>query len=170
MIRRLGGWLLHLGVAAAVGLFLFLAVGPRTGLYETSTMLTGSMAPNIPVGAALVGVKEPLEDVRPGQVVSLQAPLPGHPVVTHRVTQVVHEKGRTGLKTKGDANSAADPYTAFPTGDSVWVVKAVIPGVGTAVRQLRTPLVRHVLVLGLPALLAGWALVVLWKPKPCAAA
>jgi signal peptidase len=151
-------------VGIAVALFGFLAVGPRTGAYQTSTMLTASMAPGIPVGAAIVGVPVPLTDVQPGQVVSLQAPLPGRPVVTHRVVEVVRASGHLGLRTRGDANSAADPYVAYPTADRVWVVKAVLPGLGTLVRDLRAPVVRTLLVVALPALLAGWGLVLLWTP------
>jgi signal peptidase len=158
-------------VALSVLLLLFLAVLPRTGWYQTSTMLTGSMAPGIPVGAAILGVPERVEDVRVGQVVSLHAPVPGRPVVTHRVIAVVQQDGRTGLRTKGDANTSPDPYVAFPDDDRVWVVAAVVPGLGTLVRALQGQVAHAVLVVALPSLLAGWALVLLWRPRravrPC---
>lgn len=150
----------------AVVLLVALALLPRTGWYRTTTMLTGSMAPGIPVGAGLVAVPERVADVRVGQVVAVTAPLPGRPVVTHRVVQVVTDGGRTGLRTKGDANAAPDPWTAFPDGDRVWRVSAVVPGLGTLLRALQTGEVRTLLVLVLPALVAAVLLLGVWR-RPC---
>ena len=153
-------------VGLAVVLLLFLALLPRTGLYQTSTMLTGSMAPGMPVGAALVGTREDVGDVRVGQVLSLRSPLPGRPVVSHRVVEVVtSSSGQIGFRTKGDANPAPDPYVSYPDGDQVWVVRAVIPGLGSLIRVLQGGLVHLLLVVGLPAGLAGWALLQLWRPR-----
>ena len=57
--------------------------------------------------------------------------------------------------TQGDANSAADPYVAYPDEDRVWVVKATVPFLGTAIRALQGPVAHQVLVLGLPGLTLG---------------
>ena len=166
-VLRVGTTLL---VTAAVALLLGLAVLPRTGLYRTSTMLTGSMAPGIPVGAAVLGTPEPLSSVRVGQVVSLTSPEPGHPVYSHRVVEVVPgPDGRIGLRTKGDANLATDPWISYPRGE-VWVVRTSVPGLGSLVRALQGPVVHVALVLALPLLVAGWLLVLLWRPRkarPC---
>ena len=154
-----------LTVTLATVLLLGLAVLPRTGLYQTSTMLTGSMAPGIPVGAAVVGTPEKLSDVRVGQVLSLQSPEPGHPVYSHRVVEVVRgADGRTGLRTKGDANLAADPWITYPQ-DRVWRVRTVVPGLGSLVRTLQGPVTHVTLVIALPVLVAGWLLVLLWRPR-----
>lgn len=150
-------------VLAAVLVFCALVAGPRTGAYRTTTMLTGSMEPAIPRGALLVTVPVPVAELAPGDVVTFEAPLPGRPVVSHRLVEVVEVAGHPALRTKGDANAAADPWLAAPEGDRAWVVRAVVPAAGSAVRVLRTPGPRLVLTVGLPVLLAGWGLLLVWR-------
>jgi len=150
-------------VVVAVLLFSGLVLGPRTGTYQTTTMLTGSMAPALPEGALLLDVRVPVSELRPGDVVTFEAPVEGRPVVSHRVLAVESHEGRPALRTKGDANAAPDPWLAVPDGDSAWVVRAAVPGAGTAVRLLREPVPRAVLVVGLPLLLAAWGLLLVWR-------
>jgi signal peptidase len=150
-------------VLTSVVLFVALVLGPRTGAYRTTTMLTGSMAPALPVGALLVAVPVPVAQLRPGDVVTFQAPLADRPVVSHRLVAVEVAAGRPALRTKGDANDGVDPWLAVPESDEAWVVRAVVPGAGTAVRWLRGPVPHLALTVGLPVLLAGWALLLLWR-------
>ncbi|MFC4786444.1 signal peptidase I [Nocardioides sp. MAHUQ-72] len=124
--------------------FLLLAVGPHVLGYRTATMLTGSMEPGIMPGDVVVTVPRPAADLRVGDVISYHIPIEDHRVETHRVTKVVRgEDGSITFRTKGDNNPGVDPWTATLQGDTVWEKKAVIPKLGSAIRVLRDPVVRH---------------------------
>jgi signal peptidase len=167
--RHAGRLGLNLLVGAAVAVFAFLAIGPRLLPYRTVTMLSGSMRPVAPVGSVLVDVAEPVSALRPGQVISFHAPVPGRPVVSHRVIDVQHRDGQVLVRTKGDANSAADPWLAVVHGDTVWRMRAVIPGLGTAVRAMRARLARPLMLYAVPGVLLLWLLASVWR-RPTAAA
>ena len=163
VVRHAGRAVLNLIAASAVVLFAFLAIGPRFLPYQTVTMLTGSMRPVAPVGSVLVDVAEPVSALRPGQVISFHAPTPGRPVVSHRVIEVQHRDGQVLVRTKGDANSAADPWLAVVHGNTVWRMRADIPYLGTAVRATRTPTMRLLMLYAVPGLLLLWVLVAVWR-------
>ena len=76
----------------------------------------------------------------------------GSHTVTHRITAVTAE----GYRTRGDANNTEDAAVTPPE-DVLGRVILVLPGVGGAVRLLRTPLGMLCLVLALP--------LVLWAPE-----
>jgi signal peptidase len=169
-------------ISAAVGIFTWIVLGlavaalatvvlgPRLGLFQVETVLSGSMAPTFEPGDLVIVVPEPLTDVRAGQVLSFQAPTPGHRVETHRVARVVNPGPHPVIVTKGDANSAPDPWRARLHGATAWRMVAVIPHAGAAIRALRTPWVHAVAVLLVPLLLAAAALHAIWRPgKPAEA-
>lgn len=167
--RILGRILSTAGIVTAIAAFLFLAVGPRLFGYQTSTMLTGSMSPLINPGDVVVSVARPAAELKAGDVISYGIPVEDHRVETHRVIEV--DRGADGtvtVRTKGDANPAADPWTATLQDDTVAVHTITIPYLGTAIRTLRDPLVQGALTYGAPALLVGVLLTAIWK-KPTAA-
>jgi signal peptidase len=41
----------------------------------------------------------------------------------------------------------------------------VVPEIGHVIQALRTPVVSQVLLYGAPALLAGWLLLSIWRPR-----
>ncbi len=143
--------------------FVVLAVGPHLFGYRTATMLTGSMAPGIVPGDVVVAFPEPASEVAVGDVISYHIPVGDHRVETHRVIEVLRHHDSIAVRTQGDANDGADPWTASLEGDTVWQVRAVVPYVGGAIRTLRTPVLNHTLMYGIPALLVGWALVSIWR-------
>jgi len=152
-------------VAVAVLAFAVLAAGPHLLGYRTMTMLTSSMTPGIDPGDVVVSTALDVRDVTPGMVISYHIPVDDHRVVTHRVVSVEHgADGGVTVRTKGDANDAVDPWTATLLGDTAYQVRAVLPGLGHAVRALRTPGVSQALVYGAPVLLAGWLILGLWRP------
>jgi signal peptidase len=125
-------------------------------------MLTGSMEPGISPGDVVVTVPKPASELAVGDVISYHIPIEDHRVETHRVTKVVHAAdGTTTFRTKGDNNPDVDPWTATLQGDTVWEKQAVLPGLGNAIRLLRSPAVQHgvfwVAILGL--LLLGMTLI-----------
>ncbi|MDR6622416.1 signal peptidase I [Sinomonas atrocyanea] len=158
---------LALVLAAAAAAFLFLAVGPRFLGYQTSTMLTGSMAPLINPGDVVVSVKTPTAQLAVGDIITYRIPVDDQRVETHRVVEVTRNPaGATAVRTKGDANNGADPWAAVITDDSVYTTKAVIPHLGDVIRALRSPSLRLALVVGAPMLVVGIALSSIWRRPP----
>jgi signal peptidase I len=165
MTARVLPWLVRGLVATAVVAFGFLAVGPHVFGYRTMTMLTASMAPEINPGDVTVVTPLAVEDVRAGMVIAYHIPIDDHRVVTHRVVSVEHgDDGSITVQTKGDANTAVDPWKATLQGDTAYQVRAVIPELGHAIQVLRNPVVSKALIYGAPALLAGWLILSIWRP------
>jgi signal peptidase len=166
LAHRAGVVLSSLALGVAVLAFLGLAVGPHVFGYRTVTMLTGSMSPMIKPGNVVISVPEPAEQVAVGDVLTYAIPVGDRRVETHRVTEVGHDAaGRTTIVTKGDANAAADPWTATVEGDTVWETKAVVPWAGTVIRALREPTVHGVLLWGAVGALALLGIWQIWAPE-----
>jgi signal peptidase I len=160
-------WVVRGIVAVAVVAFAGLAVGPHVLGYRTMTMLTGSMSPVIDPGDVTIVTPLPVDDVAVGMIIAYHIPIDDHRVVSHRVVGVTQTPdGSVTVRTKGDANAAADPWEARLQGDTAYQVRAVIPQLGSVIRVLRTPFVSQALLYGAPALLAGWLLLSIWRPAP----
>lgn len=157
-----------LAVAALV--FVFLAIGPRVLGYQTSTMLTGSMAPLINPGDVVVTVPTPVTDLKVGDVITYHIPVEDQRVETHRITDITTAAdGSVAVQTKGDANNGVDPWVATLQGDTVDKQVATIPNLGTAIRALREPVVMNILMYGAPAILVIGMLASIWKKDPAGA-
>lgn len=164
--QRLASLVGTLLMIVAVIAVLFFAIGPRFLGYQTATMLTGSMAPGIMPGDVVVTTLQPVSEIEVGDVISYHIPVEDHRVETHRVTEVVRgADGTTAVRTQGDANDAVDPWLATLEGENVYQAAAVIPEVGNVIRALRTPAVSHVLVYGVPAVLVGALLLMIWSRR-----
>lgn len=171
LLRRLAGLLSTLLLGLAVLGLLSVTLGPRLLHYRTATMLTGSMSPGIRAGDVIIDTPLALRDVRVGQVLTYSIPVDDHRVLSHRVIEVQHPTpGTLNIRTKGDANSAADPWTATLSGSTVWQVRAVVPKAGTVIRALRTPVVHNLLTGAVPVLVVCWLLLGIWRPEPSGAA
>jgi signal peptidase I len=133
MIERLAWTMLAIGAAA----MLALVAGPRLLEYRTLTMLTDSMAPAIERGDLVVVVPVDPHTLTAGDVITYHAPLPGRPVVTHRIEQVQRGGDRPVLRTRGDANRAGDPWLVRLDGGPAWRMQAVVPRAGWAIMYLR---------------------------------
>src|SRR3954454_11908358 len=158
-------WFVRGLVVMAVLAFAVLAVGPHVFGYRTMTMLTGSMSPQIDPGDVVISTPLDVHDVTEGMVISYHIPIDDHRVVTHRVISVQHDaEGAVTVQTKGDANTAVDPWQATLQGQTAYQVRAVIPELGHVIEALRTPIVSKALIYGAPALLAGWLILAIWRP------
>jgi signal peptidase len=146
----------------AMVLVLALAIGPRTGQYRTVSILTGSMEPTFSPGDVVVSTPMPASRIRVGDVISFQAPVPGSPVVTHRVIEVVHGGAHPVIRTQGDANPTADPWRARIEGDTVWRQRGVVPHLGSAIHALRSPRIGHLLLYGSLVLVLAVGLFGVW--------
>lgn len=102
------------GMAAAVlagTCLLTIVLALLTG-HGFHTVLTGSMAPAIPVDSVIVSERTTAGAIRSGDV--LVFPEPGRPdvVYVHRVVSVTRGgNGDVLVHTRGDANRADDPWT-----------------------------------------------------------
>src|SRR5438105_1372900 len=160
----IGRWAGRVLLAGALMVLVVVGVGPLTGAYRLATVLSGSMAPGMPVGSVAVLAPEDPADVYVGDVITFQAPTPDHPVVTHRVVEILEGGHHPVLRTKGDANRSPDPWTARLAGGRAWRRVAVIPYAGTAIRILRSEAVHHVTVQVIPAVLLAAMLLGRWWP------
>jgi signal peptidase len=136
--RRLAGIATAAVVAFAVGVLAVVVLGRVSGEWQLIPILSGSMAPTMPVGSLAIAHEEPVASIHRGQVIVYRSPLPGHELIAHRVVRLL---GRSGphllLTTKGDANRAADPWQTAITGSRAWVVGARIPVLGYVAAALR---------------------------------
>jgi signal peptidase I len=154
-------------VVFAVGIFLFLAIGPRVLGYRTATMLTGSMSPLINTGDVVVSSPVPVRDLAADDIITYHIPIDGHRVETHRIVEVIaNADGTTAVRTKGDANNDADPWTATLTGDTAYRHVFTVPYLGHVIRTLRDPAALPLLMYGAPALLVTGGLVAIWRKIP----
>jgi signal peptidase len=168
LLRRGARLLSTLLLGLAVLGLLSVTLGPRLLHYRTATMLSASMSPAIHPGDVIVDTPLALSDVRVGQVLTYHIPVDDHRVVSHRVIEVQRPApGTVNVRTQGDANTAADPWTATLTGGTVWQVRTVVPKAGTVIRALRTPVVHTLLTGAVPLLVLCWLLLGIWRPaKP----
>src|SRR5215218_7176062 len=158
-------WLVRGLLGLAVLTFALLAIGPHVFGYRTMTMLTGSMAPEINPGDITIVTPIAVSEVTEGMVITYHRPIEDHSLVTHRVISVeTAPDGTVSVQTKGDANAAADPWTATLEGDTAYQVRAVVPVLGHVIQALRAPIVTQALLYGAPALLVGWLLLTIWRP------
>ena len=151
------------GLLLALLVLVGLAVLPRAGWYRPVTVLSGSMKPAFSPGDMVVVTAEPLTDVRVGQVITYRIPIGDHHLQTHRVVKIVRGGPHPVVRTKGDANTAPDPWTAKLHGTTAWRVRAVLPKLGWAVFWLRSPLVHNLTVLLAPLLLAVLGVAQIWR-------
>lgn len=159
MFKVFGAGLLVLAALA----FVFLAIGPRLLGYQTSTMLTGSMAPLINPGDVVVTVPTPITDIKVGDIICYHIPVEDQRVETHRITEITPTAdGGVAVQTKGDANNGIDPWVATLSGKTVDKQIATVPYMGNAIRALREPMVLNTLMYGAPAILVIGMLASIW--------
>ena len=159
-------WVVRGIMVVAVVAFAGLAVGPHVLGYRTMTMLTASMSPYIDPGDVTVVTPLAVTEVTEGMVITYHIPIGDHQLVTHRVVSVEHgTDGSVTVQTKGDNNDAIDPWSATLAGDTAYQVRAVVPEIGHVIHALRTPAVATTLVYGAPALVAGWLILAIWRPR-----
>lgn len=161
-VGRAGKSLVDALVLLAVLVFLALAVGPQLLPYRPISMLTGSMAPAIPAGSVLLSTYVPDEQVRVGDVLTLQAPSGDREVVTHRVIEVQRREGAVLVRTQGDGNPLPDPWTAELDGE-VLRSSAVLPFLGHPLTALQSPKAQLLLARGLPVTLLLTLLLTVWR-------
>ena len=107
--------ILDLLMAAFILAGMLLSV-PKLWGFQIYTVTSGSMEPEIHTGDVIYVKQVPFQSLEPGDVITFSMNQ-GRTVVTHRVEKIDKENGL--LRTKGDANTEADP---------VWIARDTVRG------------------------------------------
>jgi signal peptidase len=135
--RRQVGRVLRLAIALVVlGLSAGVAVSVVTMHLGVRPVLTGSMRPDYGPGAILFTRRVPISSLRPGMIV-LFIPPGEHAEYAHRITTVTGPADSPIITTKGDANTAADPWHAKLPAPYVNQVIGSLPGLGRVFVTIR---------------------------------
>jgi signal peptidase len=156
LVRRILDVLLLLLIVVCL---LGVALGKLVPLTGSQALAIGgaSMSPAIPVGAAVIVTRVPVDQLAVGDVVSLVAGQ-SRSVFTHRIIAIVDGDRGIAVRTRGDANDAADP-TLVPEADILGRVTGTIPYAGYLITLLSLPVgVAFVLGLALALLACAWLL------------
>ncbi|NDI46895.1 signal peptidase I [Goekera deserti] len=151
VVRRVVAGLLGLVLLGVTGLALGIALYPRVTGGSALTVLSGSMAPGIPVGALVLTRAVDPSTVVVGDVVTYQRAT--GVLVTHRVVAVDGTGATLSFTTRGDANADADA-DPVPAGDVRGVLWSAVPGLGRFAVLAHSPTGAGVLVLLACAVLA----------------
>jgi signal peptidase len=126
-------WLVLLG--SLLALVALSRIAPLVD-HEMIVIRGASMAPAIPLGSLAVVRTVGLEQIGPGDVVTLR--LQGGVLLTHRVLRVATLPDGTYLETKGDGNADPDPVLV-PGASVIGVVAFNVPHAGFVLAFLSLP-------------------------------
>jgi signal peptidase len=162
--RVLSAALSLLVLLLAVG-FTVAAISVKSGKWQASSVLSGSMEPKLPTGSVVIAQREPIKTLKVGDVVIFHRPDEPERQVVHRVVKMTPSKEGPVLETKGDANESKDPWRVRPDGDTVWIVRHDVPYVGYVATTVHSETGFRVLLGTAAVLIVGGAVVLLWRPK-----
>jgi signal peptidase len=161
-LRRLGGGLL---TAAAVALAAAVLVPALLG-YQRYVITSGSMTGTYDRGSLVYDRVVPTASLKVGDVITYAPPAGAGPtgLVTHRIVSITPQPGGARvLRTKGDANAAADPWTFTLRNPTQARTAFHLPYAGFALAALAERRLR-MLIIGVPALLVALSvLAALWR-------
>ena len=106
---------------------------PRLLGYEIYNVVSGSMAPAIPVGSVILVSPAAPEQVREGDVIAFRS---GGAVIAHRVVRSAAADGE--FVTKGDANETED-FNTVPYADLLGKVVIHVPVLGELMSLYASP-------------------------------
>ncbi len=119
-------------LAVGAGVVVLAALAVSSG-YRLYIVHTGSMVPTLRPGDIVVDRPVP-GPVRRGEIITFRYHSGPDSVVTHRVFSA----GRTGIRTKGDANPTPDPWV-LRRSQVVGTPVAIVPAVGYVLFYLHEP-------------------------------
>jgi signal peptidase I len=159
--KRLGTALASALCAACLALAGLMLLPGLLG-YQRYVITSGSMTGAYDRGSVVFDEVVPVSDLRVGDAITYTPPPGSGPSgrITHRIVSIGSDQfGRQTLRTKGDANESADPWTFTLDGPTQARVAFHVPYVGyvlsaLAIRQARMALI------GLPALLIAFVVLV----------
>jgi signal peptidase I len=145
---------------------LLASVLPRLLGYGTLAVMSGSMGREAPTGSLVLGHEKARDEVARGDVIVARrrtaAGVEQAPVL-HRVVSITREGERVVVRTKGDANPAADPEP-YELPATVLTKAHAVPLLGYLVGFVKGP-IGFLLVIAFPAIvLAASTLYRIWAP------
>jgi signal peptidase len=166
-VRRAGGALL---TAAAVALAAVVLVPALLGL-ERYVITSGSMSGTYDRGSLLYDRVVPTSTLEAGDVITYDPPQGAPGLVTHRIVSIATQPDGTRVyRTKGDANTTADPWTFTLSGRTQAKAAFHLPYAGYALAALSDRRLR-ILIIGVPALVVAISVLAgLWREAGEAAA
>ncbi|HEY3070902.1 MAG TPA: signal peptidase I [Gaiellaceae bacterium] len=156
--RRAGRILATALCVACLGLAGLMLLPGLLG-YQRYVITSGSMTGTYDRGSVVFDDVVPVSDLRVGDAITYTPPPGSGPtgLITHRIVWIGSDQlGRRVLRTKGDANETADPWTFSLDGQTQARVAFDIPYVGYVISALSIRKVRMI-VICLPALLIAFA-------------
>jgi signal peptidase len=162
--QRFGTVLATALCAACLGLAGLMLLPGLLG-YQRYVITSGSMTGTYDRGSIVFDDVVDVSDLRVGDAITYTPPPGSGPSgrITHRIVWIGSDQfGRSALRTHGDANESADPWTFTLDGPTQARVAFHVPYVGyvlsaLAIRQAR------MLLIGLPALLIAVAIVLSFR-------
>ena len=119
-----------------------------TGRWQATPIVSGSMAPKLPVGSIAFSQRIPLRNLKVGDIAVLHPPFSANVTYVHQIVKLRRRDGRVIVNTKGIANKIDDPWTVVVRGSQVYVVRGEIPLVGFVVSWVRTPRGHELVLMG----------------------
>jgi signal peptidase I len=141
------------------------AIGPVAGWWHYEVIESGSMTPALRVGGVAVLWPEAVSSVRAGQVIAFHPPGQGNYVRIHRVISVTDHDGQVWVRTKGDANNAADPGPVLLDGKTAYAEHYFVPYLGYLGVWLYKQSTRVALEVVLFVLMVAGGLSLIWGKK-----
>jgi signal peptidase I len=147
------------GALATIACILLAAILliPAALGYQRYVIVSGSMTGTYDRGSIVFDEEVPVSGLEVGDVITYEPP-PGtssEKLVTHRIFHITENpQGERILRTKGDANESADPWTFTLDKPDQAKVAFSVPYVGYLLAALSIPIVR-MLAIGLPAVVVA---------------
>lgn len=137
-VRKVGVWSARFTTACMIGVTLFLASATLPTLfgYGASVVVSGSMGRAMPVGSIALTRMIPVDDVKPGDVVTFRH-ASGNAPITHRVVSIAPAANGFVLQTEGDAVGHPDLERVVVSG-TIARVAHVVPFAGYVVHFAHT--------------------------------
>jgi len=153
-------------VIAAFALGAVVLLPGIVGLHRY-VITTGSMTGTYDPGSVVFDRTVPVDTLKVGDVITYTPPKGAGPtgLVTHRIVKIAYDRrGHEIFRTKGDANSIADPWTFRLSHSDQAKVAFSIPYIGYVYSTLATGRLLRWLLIAVPALLVALSAVVsLWR-------
>ena len=118
-------------VVITLGLAGIAIVAVLSGGWTVTPILSGSMKPGLPVGEVAVAERTPVQRLALRDIILFQNPNRPSVQMVHRIIKLSFDSsGQPVVRTQGDANTAADPWTITLSGKNVYVVQFTLPLLG----------------------------------------
>jgi signal peptidase I len=145
---RLRRWAVNVTLAAVILAFGAAAAAVLSGNYQVRPVLSASMTPGLPVGGVVVTQRVPTSTLKVRDVIVFAKPGGAGDLIVHRIIALKRTSGQLQVRTQGDANPAADPWTASLRGTTAYRAVGSLPFLGYAAVWAHGPSGRQAALLG----------------------